>query len=522
MGCSSWFNRQSVRCQLLSGLLSITLVVFIIAFPVYIGLATKTRDDLISGSKDILTRDVVSKTTSILDEKVGTLVNLLDQNEEGFLKMVGYTIQYTSIGGGVSMFPVDSYPDNDLADLKPPVLPNNRSGGSSVSLGASSVYFVEQFPNGSNIPDLMATHGTLVNETSHIDLYCIQLFQNYTDVVAVYYGDNTTGFFRKYPGHSTKLTDPTRSYDPRARPWYTKAVSITGNVSITDPYLDAFGLGWMVTMSFKVVDISGSLMGVVGIDLLIDTIQTNILNFQLDDSKSYLIQENDVVLSAPEWTPTLASGTLFMVTNITETPIPSVWDSIKANKNGNTEAGDYIIIYKNVHFGDQSYYYVTAVPQSTALKSVLDHQSSLEDDIDELILLDVFLLLGAMGFVLIVILISVHLITRPIERAKRLANDVGNAVVSGNGLQGLNAELTSAMRTGNGGGESSSMYHSMASAFSSMANQSNTMMVPDLPPTYDQAQGGAPPMPTKSAAGGPLPTAPPPPSNSGGYGMTAI
>lgn len=495
------FNRQSIRCQLIIGLFTIITVVFIVAFGVYIGLAIKTRDDLIDGSTEILTNDVIHKMTAILDEKISTLVNLLNQNEEGFLKIVGFAIQYTTLSSGTSMFPVTSYPDNDLSDLKPPVIANSRSAGIPVSLGASSIYFVDQFPNGSNIPDLMITHEEWVNNTSTIDLYCKQLYQNYTDIVAVYYAESTTGNFRKYPGHSTKLTDPFRDYNPLTRLWYNNAITVNGNVSVTDPYLDAFGLGWMITMSFKVMDMSGNIIGVVGIDMLIATIQNNILNFQLDNSKSYLIQENDIVLSAPEWTPSITSGTLFTVNDITETPVPEVWNMIKQSVSGSTEINGYIVIYKNVQFGDQSYFYVTAVPKDTALQVVYEHQSSLENDVNELIVLEVFLLLGALLFMLFIMFIVVVMITKPIMRSTKLADKVGKAVVSGDGLAGLNDEITSAMRNGNGGGESSELQHTMANAFYTMANQDNstTSMLPP-PPNYVESQNNyatkSPPVPS--------------------------
>ena len=493
----SWWNKLSIKKQILISLCLVTSTVIILALAVTVGLTYANQNLLIDDSKNILKSDVVAKTSAISNEKTNTLIALINQNNEGFLQDVGSAIQYTTISGGSSMIPVESYPDNDLVDLKPPVAMNDRSGASQVSLSASSVYFPNQFPNGSNIPTLMSANEALLNDTSIMDLHCIQLFQNYTDVVAVYYGHDSNGFFRKYPGHSTKLGDPSRNYDPRARPWYLTSMATDSDISITDPYLDAFGLGWMITMSYKLRDVEGTIIGVVGIDMLIDTIRTNIVDFQIDNSVSYLIQSNDVVLSAPEWVPSMTSGSLFMVNQITTSPVNAVWNTIKSAGTGSTEAGNFIIIFKEVTIGDQTYYYVTSIPISNALEVVLNHEDDLKKDVEEIVMLNVFIFLGTLVLGLIIAFCFAHWNTRHVVQTEKLTQGLGRAVLEGRDVRNLIQETGQTMREGtHTTNEPARFQQGMIGVVNHMAQ-----------PTAPQVYGGELPPPAYSAVGdaGPLP-----------------
>ncbi|XP_067936801.1 voltage-dependent calcium channel subunit alpha-2/delta-1-like [Watersipora subatra] len=53
-----------------------------------------------------------------------------------------------------------------------------------------------------------------------------------------------SGVFRTYPGHRS-----TRSYDPTARPWYKRAAKDPSKTSISTPYMDAAGVGKIITIS---------------------------------------------------------------------------------------------------------------------------------------------------------------------------------------------------------------------------------------------------------------------------------
>ena len=64
-------------------------------------------------------------------------------------------------------------------------------------------------------------------------------------------------------------TDLADDYDPRERPWYQDAVAAGGSVVWTEPYVDAFTGGQVISGVKAVYDDSSALVGVVGVDILL-------------------------------------------------------------------------------------------------------------------------------------------------------------------------------------------------------------------------------------------------------------
>lgn len=58
-----------------------------------------------------------------------------------------------------------------------------------------------------------------------------------------------SGVFQIYPG--TLLN---KAYDPTKRQWYTRAIEYPGKVTLTAPYLDSGGAGYIVTMSHTIYE----------------------------------------------------------------------------------------------------------------------------------------------------------------------------------------------------------------------------------------------------------------------------
>ncbi|CAH1252963.1 CACNA2D2 [Branchiostoma lanceolatum] len=63
------------------------------------------------------------------------------------------------------------------------------------------------------------------------------------DVKWTYIGCRS-GVFRTYPGHRSR-----RTYDPTGRPWYHRAITNPQKITISNAYLDAAGVGKVVTLS---------------------------------------------------------------------------------------------------------------------------------------------------------------------------------------------------------------------------------------------------------------------------------
>lgn len=68
---------------------------------------------------------------------------------------------------------------------------------------------------------------------------------------------------------------PYAGFDPRTRPWYVAAVK-ADDLVLTDPYIDVVTKKMTMTFAFPVKDSSGKLLGVIGEDILLDTIKDTI------------------------------------------------------------------------------------------------------------------------------------------------------------------------------------------------------------------------------------------------------
>ena len=83
-------------------------------------------------------------------------------------------------------------------------------------------------------------------------------------ISAIYFGDVNGNMFI-YPEQELP-----EGYDPRVRPWYKKALEVDGP-AWSEPYEDASSGKWVVTFAVP-VHYEGKLVGVVGVDVYIDTL----------------------------------------------------------------------------------------------------------------------------------------------------------------------------------------------------------------------------------------------------------
>ncbi len=138
-----------------------------------------------------------------------------------------------------------------------------------------------------------------VNETINTFSRMITFFKSTItqhDLIGWIYIGTPQGVHFCYPGHGYN-----ESYDPRTRPWY-KMANETGEFGWTQPYVDAGGLGLGITVS-KPVYVDGEMVGVVATDVIIETINDEIINLEIGKTGyPFLIDENADVIARPGYT----------------------------------------------------------------------------------------------------------------------------------------------------------------------------------------------------------------------------
>ncbi|MDD4137873.1 MAG: SpoIIE family protein phosphatase [Methanoregula sp.] len=112
------------------------------------------------------------------------------------------------------------------------------------------------------------------------------------------------------------------SYDPRTRDWFIRAHE-SGQLVWSDPYVDAGGKGLMVTCSRDAgADVSGRTW-IVGIDVTLDTINTQIINTQVSergyalllDSRGNIISRPGIATTDSKWDESFKSENLLTSDN---------------------------------------------------------------------------------------------------------------------------------------------------------------------------------------------------------------
>ena len=107
----------------------------------------------------------------------------------------------------------------------------------------------------------------------------------------------SNGLMMNYPGSSGSQVN----YDPRIRPWYIKAKKHKYQ-HWSKPYIDAFGLGAIISVSKSLYDKKGVFLGIASLDMTFDYITKTLMNSKAHHNSviaRYLIDENgNIILSS--------------------------------------------------------------------------------------------------------------------------------------------------------------------------------------------------------------------------------
>ncbi|KAJ3095559.1 hypothetical protein HK100_005787 [Physocladia obscura] len=219
---------------------------------------TNTAASLLdSQAEDTLANSLLSNAAELVDDAINAL---------SFAVTVASTSAGDTFRSDYSSGPVASYYGADQYLANASVLSSSdvRYPGVLVSL-AHSVWIVAN-DTAATPPMLTTDQAATEAATAHVDIFLRPLYALNTAIHSFDIGFEN-GFFRTYPGIGNTLSHG--AYDVTTRPWYILGKNNqapTTSVSISAPFLSAFGYGWIMSTVKPIYSTAdGSFIGVVGI-----------------------------------------------------------------------------------------------------------------------------------------------------------------------------------------------------------------------------------------------------------------
>lgn len=190
--------------------------------------------------------------------------------------------------------------------------------------------------------NVRAVDAKAIEASARLDILWPTAYLNSEDTKGVYVAielpSSNSRAFRHFPGSALSEVSGTlfacddpdyedECFDPAMRPWYQLAIddkvevspdTMLGHAIMTEPYLNAIGSAdeWLTTIARAVYNDSSSskqLLGVVGMDLMLETVQLSIeeINF-LTSGYSMLATAEGAVVAAPSevWNGTVTDGVM--------------------------------------------------------------------------------------------------------------------------------------------------------------------------------------------------------------------
>jgi len=134
-------------------------------------------------------------------------------------------------------------------------------------------YGLDMITENIGVTGYIATQSEDEPMTNALDKGIEDAFVNYkktlAETEAIYFG-----FENRHTKHVGD-TAPPDDYDPTSRPWYHLAKENPNEVIWTDPYVDAFTGGYVITVT-KAMVVDNEFVGAIGVDILLSTIADRI------------------------------------------------------------------------------------------------------------------------------------------------------------------------------------------------------------------------------------------------------
>jgi len=354
---------------------------------------------------------LVSDKTNQINNTFNNIEKLINAEEDFAIDVYCNTSNYTYL----EQYDNDAFKEN--ASNPPPDLAYSEKFKCNVSMDYLRYKIA---PNVSNED---------VNDTIHIFSRMITFFKSTIiqhDLIRWIYIGTPQGAQLCYPGNV--LDD---SYDGRVRDWYTRA-NETGEFGWTDVYVDAGGLGLMVTAS-KPVYVNGELIGVVATDITIETINEEIINLEIGKTGyPFLIDENADVIARPKytagnvrWDESFKAENLL---NTTNTEQKAVIQKMITDSTGVEEITypdeKKLIIFAPIKSTKWSL--GISISKDETLGGIAETKERLNKNIDDTIHVMLYIVSAVSIFLTITCLLFAGALTEPIKKLTEGAERIGN------------------------------------------------------------------------------------------------
>jgi len=307
------FNELSIRTQIISFILVFTILSLAINSAISVASLNSLRDNTRDMTTEAMDEQVTRNLRLSSTEAAQVIEEKLERSKAGIQAMSIFTEELfaedSQFGFKESYVELEfrnSYVnftiDNGSTEVLPPGIYYNSSYNERYVSNECSSYFLPNTVNNSDYEaNMTPAISNTINRSAFLDIFFKPFMDNNPNFVKLYAGFEVGHIFRLYPGQYRD----NRSYDPTQRSWYRDAKATPDEVIITSPYIDAGGMGWMISMAKAVTDDNGTFIGVVSGDIVISDIQKNVLDVTfLETGYAALIEEKDdnwTVVAHPEW-----------------------------------------------------------------------------------------------------------------------------------------------------------------------------------------------------------------------------
>jgi hypothetical protein len=413
MGLTSW-NQYTIKTQLLCSQGSIVTLSLLIIWAILISYVFVVSQNIVGELRENLKGDIIKNTQFLATDNSNLFVAIMNKNTNGFVNPYLYYAQICQ-EPTFNLQKIRGYFEYGN-DFLPQPLTFDYRHNKYVSFASSSfkVPYLQPFNETNLNPSIIS----IINYTMHVDEIAIPSYQNYLDFVSIYSGFENSGLFLKYPGIETLSTDPNRTYDPRRRGWYNRAVT-ANNVIYTDPYQDFNSKRWMITIA-KPIILNDQIIGVVGGDMLIDTIKQNIERIKiLDSGKATLFTSTGIVIADKEWLADVNSN-IYTFRDLENPEInDETWNLLTSSTTdfGIYTNGNYKIVVNRIQLEKQYYYLMLTIPDNKITEPLNNIINNIETSkTSSLIIISVV----TIGVIVVTILITIYISNSISESIKAL------------------------------------------------------------------------------------------------------